>query len=83
MAPQVRSLLYLDVSNTSQIEYSNAYAILATLQQIELINFIPADIVNRMQDFKHLITIFHMVYFGLNVTRFLPFNAAHLQMNEI
>ena len=83
MMGTVKSIVYLDISNTSEIEYCSAYAILSNLQKIERINFDPADISTRLNDFKHLLALFHNVHFGVNVVRFFPFSRVTMQCNEM
>ena len=72
-ARQVKELTYLEMSNSSEITYTNAYIILGNLPHLEMVNFDPKGIPERCDDFKHLMNLFWKVHFGVNITRHLPF----------
>ena len=71
-------LEYLEASNTSDINYANAYLILSHVPQAQFVNFDPHKIFNEIDDWTNLFRIFHYVHFVVNIMRFFPFYGKYL-----
>ena len=83
MVPNIRKLQYFDFSKACDIEYAHAYSVLATLQQLDFVNFDPKNIVNEYEDFRRLIRMFRNVHFGINITRFFPYSGRYLRQDML
>ena len=77
----VKQLSYLDAENCGEFTYANAYALLATLQHLEMLHLNPQDIGDQLIKWKHLFVLFRRVHFGVNITKHFPFNGNYLRLD--
>ena len=79
-ASTVKKINYLDAENCGEFTYANAYAILATLQDLRMLHLNPQDIGEQLQKWSNLFVLFRRVHFGINITRHFPFNGNYLRV---